>query len=134
MSEKMQWSEAEAVVRAYRAEQGASSNVDIATIARALGTNVEEVRRLAGRRRRFIDHSGVMSAMLAAGVAAFAIVCAGTSLLQKHPLLAKLADVPVTTAVAPTEIAAPTLASRHFYYRSPGGPDYHIFLRSTEPL
>lgn len=65
MREKLSWKRAERVVRAYRAGHGMSADVDLSTLATSLGTSENEVRRLAGRRRRFIDRSGILSATLA---------------------------------------------------------------------
>lgn len=104
MGERMRWSEAEEVVRAYRAEQG-STDVDVATLARALGTNVADVRRLAGRRKRFVDGSGVLSAALAMGVALAAFVTMGSRLPRMDALVARLTPPP---AAAPeVEVAQP---------------------------
>ncbi len=85
MSEKMNWSEAEAVVRAFRAEQGATADVDVAALARALGTDVGEIRRLAGRKPRFVDRSGVLSAGIALAVVAFGTLTLAPSLLRNRP-------------------------------------------------
>jgi hypothetical protein len=94
MSERMQWSEAEAVVRAYRAEHGMTDEIDVATLALALGTDVANVRRLAGRKPRFVDRSGLLSAGIAITVIAAAFAFAGPSLLKKNPLLASLMPAP----------------------------------------
>ena len=100
MGEKMDWSEAEAVVRAYRAEQGATADVDVATLARALGTDVGEVRRLAGRKPRFVDRSGVLSAGIALAVVAFGTLAAAPVFLDSHS--ARRANL-----IAPPPPAAP---------------------------
>lgn len=129
MGERMQWSEAEAVVRAYREERGAT-DVDIATLARALGTDVAEVRRLAGRRRRFVDGSGILSAALAGAVAAAAVLLAGPRLLNDNPLLASLRPAAPATAPAPGApvemvwVAPPHM--REFSYRKPTEIRIHV--------
>ena len=106
MSERMRWSEAEAVVRAYRAEYGAT-DVDVATLARALGTDVAEVRRLASRKRRFADASGVLSAALALAVVAAATLSMGPSLLVRNPLVATLLPASKPTVVYVHELRGP---------------------------
>ena len=100
MSERMKWSEAEAIVRAYRAEHGAT-DVDVATLALALGTDEAEVRRLAGRKRRFADASGVLSAAITLAVAVAALLAVGPSLLVRHRAMASLQT--------PTPEAAPAV-------------------------
>lgn len=101
MSERLSWSEAEAVVRAYRAEHGMATDVDVATLARTLGTSPAEVRRLAGRSRRFTDRSGVVSALVSVGVVAVVALAFGTSYLahrampyQGAPIVAQAARHP----------------------------------------
>ena len=80
MKEKLSWREAERAVRAFRQEHGMSSDVDVATLATTLGTSEDEVRRLAGPNRRFVDRSGMLSAMLSLGVIAAAVLAIAPSL------------------------------------------------------
>ncbi len=122
MGEKMRWDEAEAVVRAYRAERGAAT-VDMSTVARALGTDVATVRRLAGRKRRFTDGSGVLSAGLALAAVLGVLMVAGSSIVQHHPLVAMFQPKPQPRIEAPL---APTLAA----YPMPA--DQIIILRSED--
>ena len=119
MSQRMQWSEAEAVVRAYRAERG-STSVDVETLARALNTDVAEVRRLASRRPRFVDGSGVLSAGLAFAVAVAAFMLAGSSFFSHNPLLARIQPP------APPVIEAPAEPAVAFY---PASGDRVIHMR-----
>lgn len=131
MSERMQWSEAEAVVRAYRAERGLSDEVDMATLARALNTDVADVRRLAGRKPRFVDRSGLLSAGIAIAVVALGIALAGPSVLRKNPLFASLMPAPVTRVhFAPMPPATP-----HYYLGSQDGRVLRIELsENREPM
>ncbi len=88
MNERLSWSEAEAVVRAYRAEHRMSSNVDIATLAKTLGTSPTEVRRLAGLKRRFVDRSGALSAVLTSAAVALVPSLASPPFFGRNPLVA----------------------------------------------
>lgn len=115
-NERMQWSEAEAVVRAYIAERDRSA------------------------RPRFVDQSGQLSAMLAAVVA---VVVGGVYFLTGaiRPTVSMPVAVttygPVRAAVAPVTPLAPQSAvveQRTFI-----GPDHkpiriHIFKQFSEPL
>ncbi len=119
MSERMNWREAEMVVLAYRAEHGVTNDVDVATLARALGTDVAEVRRLAGRSRRFIDRSGWLSAGVAVAVAIAVFAAVGPQIVTKNPLLARLMPAPpvteyrwTTEPVMPTIPDVPVIARR----------------------
>lgn len=95
MSERLSWSEAESVVRAYRAERGASADVDMSTLAQALGTDVAEVRRLAGRKPRFVDRSGALSAGLAFALVALGAAAVGPTLYERLlPASCKVAALP----------------------------------------
>jgi len=121
MSERMQWSEAEAVVRAYRAEHGMTDEIDVATLALALGTDVANVRRLAGRKPRFIDRSGLLSAGIAITVIAAAFAFAGPSLIKKNPLLASLMPAPtVETRILNFTPIPPMPATASFSMRLDG--------------
>lgn len=118
MSERMQWSEAEAVVRAYRAEHGVTDEIDVSTLARALGTDVANVRRLAGRKPRFVDRSGLLSAGIAVAVIAAAFAFAGPSLLRKNPLLASLMPAPRVEQTFEIAPMPPMPATASFSLRS----------------
>lgn len=118
MSERMQWSEAEAVVRAYRAEHGMSNDIDVATLARVLGTDVTEVRRLAGRKPRFIDRSGLLSAGLAMAVATLVFAFSGSAVVTNNPLLASLRPAPrVRMYTVPVIPHVPAVAQRKMFER-----------------
>lgn len=106
MGERVHWSEAEAIVRAYREEHGAA-DVDLETLARVLGTDVAEVRRLARKRRRFIDRSGVLSAGIAVLLVAAGYLALGTAFVKANPLVASL--YPKRTAPRP----APAFITRN---------------------
>ena len=122
MSERMQWSEAEAVVRAYRAEHGMSNDIDVATLARVLGTDVTEVRRLAGRKPRFIDRSGLVSAGLAMAVAALVFALAGPTFVAKNPVLASLRHpTPRVRFYVPAVPHVPAVAQRQVFVNGKEG-------------
>lgn len=138
MSERLRWSEAEAIVRAYRAEHGASPEVDVETLAQALGTDVTEVRRLAGRRRQFVDGSGVLSAALALVIALAALLAIGPRFLEGNVLTAKRQRV---TTPTPASMGrefrafwyAPSHAPHEYTYRTPQGHDVHIRILDDDP-
>ncbi|GEM_PF-4282907 len=109
MSERMQWSEAEAVVEAYRREQRLRSTGGSAP------------------KRRFIDRSGLVSAALA-GVAAVALLAfAGPSVLAHHPVLAALAPRP---ARIETPMAPPTPVLARVIIRTAPGDRGIVQIRS----
>lgn len=125
MGERMSWNEVEAVVRAYRAERGAAT-VEMSTVARALGTDVAEVRRLAGRKRRFVDGSGLVSAGLALVLVAGAFMVAGSSLITRHPLMAMFGPRPeprMEVPILPTLASYPIPGDRIIIVRPVGAPD-----------
>ncbi|RYG23228.1 hypothetical protein EON82_14690 [bacterium] len=130
MSERMRWSEAEAVVRAYRAEHGMTHDVDVATLARALGTDVAEVRRLAGRKPRFVDRSGLLSAGLAMAAAALVFALTGPGIVAKNPIVASLLPAQQTPVyMAPIEVPrVPAVAKRRVFIQ-----DKHGWTIETEP-
>lgn len=118
----MQWSEAEAVVRAYRTEHGMSNDIDVATLARVLGTDVTEVRRLAGRKPRFIDRSGLLSAGIACALAALVFAVAGPSVITKNPIVASLRPAPrVHFYVMPAVPHVPAVAQRQVFVKGKDG-------------
>jgi hypothetical protein len=134
MGERLQWSEVEAVVRAYRAEHGGVNRVDIDTLAQALGTSRNDVRRMAGRSRRFTDRSGVLSAVLAGVLSINLLAFGGLALLRKHPALAVL--YPTASApIAPSDwlMESPTDASRVLVQSNDGKVEF-FFRRTDENL
>ena len=109
MGERMQWSEAEAVVQAYRTEQR----------LRSTGA--------AAPKRRFIDRSGLVRAALAGAVAVGLLAFIGPSLLAHHPVLAALAPKP-TLIEAP--MAPPTPVLARVLIRTAPGDRGIVHLRS----
>lgn len=105
MGERLSWNEAESVVRAYRAAHGLTMDVDVATLARTLGTDVAEVRRLAGRKPRFVDRSGALSAGLALAVVALSAITFGPALLAHRS--ARTAEMVAPPAPAMIILADP---------------------------
>lgn len=70
-SERMQWGEAEAIVRLWRQKNGAPTTVSTESLAASLGVSEAQIRALreeveAPRRPRFVDRSGLLSAGIAA--------------------------------------------------------------------
>jgi hypothetical protein len=97
-------------------------DVDVATLARALGTDVAEVRRLAGRKPRFVDRSGFLSAGLAVAAAALLFALTGPSIVQKNPLVASLLPAPRGPVyVVPAVPHVPAVAQRRVFVNGKEG-------------
>lgn len=84
VAERIQWSEAEAVVRLWRQKNGEKDEIELSALAESLGISIADaIALLESSRRpkpRFVDRSGAISAVIAAVV----LVASGVAMLALH--------------------------------------------------